>query len=211
MEKSYAPEEMDSLRLQVLQEQYGKLKDLPAGYEGQALIALSHYPELREVKIAFRFNENGTPLTARPTVWSTLFRSAKKRTYLITIAKDTDPRWAAILLHRLPYNAQIGVLGHEIAHVADFSKRSFWGMLSVLVGNLSELFMDKMEYNTDLITIRHGLGYQLLAWSTYVREVLQIEEGNIDPVTQEMAESERYMNPATIQRYMKQEEMYQGE
>lgn len=208
-EKSYTQGEIDSTLYQELLESYGNNKTLLKGYESQVLIALSHYPELKDTRIKFRFIKYGTPLTARPTVLSTIFRSAKKRTYLITIAKDTDPRWSPILLHHLPYNAQIGVLGHEIAHVADFSRHSFWGMLQVLFGNLSKSFMDGLEYNTDLITIQHGLGYQLLAWSTYVRQVLQFET-EAAPVTKEINSKERYMSPATIRRYMEEEEIYLG-
>ena len=206
--KSYVPEDLAGDQYQALVAQFGNNKTLLEGYEGQILIALSHYPQLKDVRIKFRFVENGIPLTARPTFWSTVFRSAKKRTYLITIAKDTDPRWAPILFHNLPYNAQIGVIGHEIAHVAEFSERSFWGMLQVLIGNLSKKFMDRLEYNTDLITIRHGLGFQLLAWSTYVREVLQIADDYGDSMPNEVAQSERYMSPATIRRYMAEEDIY---
>lgn len=210
IDKFYDPQALDGNRYHELLEMFGNNKSLLKGYESQVLIALSHYPELKDTRIKFRFINKGTPLTARPTVLSTIFRSAKKRTYLITVAKDTDPRWSPILLHHLPYNAQIGVFGHEIAHVADFSRRSFWGMLQVLFGNLSKSFMDGLEYNADLITIQHGLGHQLLAWSTYVRQVLQFQT-EAAPVTKEINSEERYMSPGTIRRYMEEEEIYLGE
>ena len=40
-------------RLQQLLDEYGQSKFLPAGFELQALFALSHYPELKTVNIRF--------------------------------------------------------------------------------------------------------------------------------------------------------------
>jgi hypothetical protein len=54
--------------------------------------------------------------------------------------------------------------------------------------------------------IEHGLGYQLLAWSVQVREKLQVKEWkNVSA----KSSSERYMNPETIEKYIKESKKYQ--
>jgi len=60
--------------------------------------------------------------------------------------------------------------------------------------------MDKFEYNTDKITIEHGLGFQLLSWSKEVRQKLDLKQwgGSNRP----NGRRERYMNPETIINHM---------
>ena len=94
-------------------------------------------------------------------------------------------------------------MGHELSHVVDFNTKTFGGILKVVLGNLSDSFLDRFEFNTDKICIEHELGYQLLAWSKNVRDSLKIEkwEGaqNLKNQTQKR---ERYMSPKTIEKYI---------
>ncbi len=181
---------------------------LPEGFEVAAKEALSYYPELKRLKIHFVFTKSGPPLQARPTVWSTLTRSAKARTYQIRIATKAGPMLEPILLKNLPYQAQVGVLGHELAHIADFSKRSFWGMLEVLFGNLSPRYLDRMEYCTDNRAIEQGMGLQLLAWSNHVHQAFKLyfeKQGKqSSSFLRRLLERERYMRPETIERRMQE-------
>lgn len=152
-------------------------------------------------------------MQARPTVWSTLTRSAPNRTYLINIATKSHAMFEPILLENMEFNAQVGVLGHELAHISDFSKRSFWGMLGILLGNLSPQYLDKMEYATDDRTVVRGLGHQLLAWSTHVSTASETyfkeNPGLVSKALQNVMENERYMTPTTIQKRMSELEIYQ--
>ena len=43
--------------------EFGNNKELPPGYELQALLALSHYPELKDIKIRFIVDDVGIPLS----------------------------------------------------------------------------------------------------------------------------------------------------
>lgn len=205
---------LDSLSIQELRDLYGHNKVLPSGYEKPALIALSYYPRLSDIRIEFRYTTKGPPLQARPTIWSTLTRSASKRTYLIKIAVKSNPIFEPILLENLPFDAQVGVLGHELAHIQEFSNKSFWGMLGVLFGNLSSKYMDRMEYATDDLVIRQGLGYQLLAWSIHctraVEDYLQSQKGEIPGFLKGALQNERYMKPATIKKRMSELEIYRS-
>lgn len=184
---------VQSTYIDSLQQLYGHKKILPKGYEHQALLALAHYPELREVPIEFRLVQAQSPFVSRPTVVSTLFRSAKKRHYLVLISTRSKGWLGDILIDDLPFEAQVGVLGHELAHTVDFVNRSFFNMLWVPIGNLSASYLNKFEYATDQRAIEHGLGCNLLQWSLFV-------SGKIPPAYQ--AGPERYMRPTTINKVL---------
>ena len=99
----------------------------------------------------------------------------------------------------MDFNAQIGVLGHELSHVYDFSHQSLWSLIGSAIGHLSSSYIDRFEYRTDSICIAHGLGYQLLAWSSFIRRTLHTENyDGSDNIDMPVMNRERYMNPATI-------------
>jgi hypothetical protein len=99
----------------------------------------------------------------------------------------------------MDFNAQVGVLGHELSHVYDFSHQSLWSLLGSGIGHLSTSYIDRFEYRTDSICIAHGLGYQLLAWSRFIRLTLHTENyDGSDNIDMPVMNRERYMNPSTI-------------
>lgn len=205
--QSFNPEMIGDLELANLNEQYGKHKILPLGFEKQALIALSFFPELANISIEFKVTETMTPLASRPTLWSA-FKKPRNRHYLITISSKSSGIMDSILLGNLNYNAQIGVLAHELSHVSDYNTKNFWQFLRLGFGLLSSSYMDKFEFNTDQICIDHGAGYQLLAWSENTRKY----------ITKEIIEqyfgkkaltNERYMTPSTILKKIHENPIYQ--
>jgi hypothetical protein len=150
-----------------LRNTYGKNKNIPEEYELQCLIALSYFPELKDVPIEFRFKDIHTTMSARPKFRS-VFKSSSQREYLITI--NNKPREEkGVLLDELSFNAQIGIMAHELAHLVDYSKKSSARLL--LCGTYyitSEYFHQNLERKTDLIVIERGLGLQLFDFSDYV-------------------------------------------
>ncbi len=91
----------------------------------------------------------------------------------------------------------MGVLGHEISHIADFNQRRGLYFVKLLFMQFTKKAMDIFENNTDRRTIEQGLGYQLLAWSTEVRHNLKIKEWG-GAGKNGIQERERYMSPKTI-------------
>lgn len=69
--------------------EFGRNKQLPVNFELQTLIALSHYPELKDIRIRFIIDNVGIPLSSRPH-WVSLLRSARNRTYLVIMDSDTE-------------------------------------------------------------------------------------------------------------------------
>lgn len=208
--KSFLQESFDSCYFANLQKEYGKGKKLPIGFEKQALLALSYYPELKDTKIDFRTRKKNSPLMVRPTVGSAIFRSAKKRRYIVFISSHSSHA-DSILMKNLPLDAQIGVLGHELAHIAFFNKKGRWGMMKVALGNFSRSYLDRIEFETDRSAIEHGLGWQLLSWSEYVRIKLRLERWRgADEYIHGKASRPRarYMNPETIRTVIAESPVY---
>ena len=187
-------------------------KEIPNKIKVQTLIALSFYPELNDVKIIFRFRKRTTPLTSRPQLLST-FKRKINRTYVITISTNTNENLTPILFLNLPFNAQIGVLGHELGHIVEYKNKSTFHLMGIPINMLNAKYTNRLEFNTDLICINHGLGYQLYEWSRYVRGVLKItklQDASIEYSNKETLDKQRYMNPETIKKYITLNFIYQN-
>ena len=171
-------------------------------YEKQVLIALSYFPELKDIYIEFRIQPAFTPLETS-FYWTGILHSGRQRHYIITISDSTIKELSPILFRNLDFNSQVGVLGHELSHVADFSSAGFWDLLEIGFNNLSSDKLDHFEFSTDSICIAHGLGYQLFSWSCFVRWALHTSnwEG-ADHIREPFMKRERYMNPATVVKQM---------
>lgn len=162
------------------------------------LLALQFYPELANVKIEFVSKNTLSPLSARPSFIS-VFKRPEKRKYKIIISNRSIDKLEPILFSNLTFNSQIGVIGHELAHVCDFNRMKGKDFLLLALKHISKGRMDLFEFNTDKLCIEHGLGHQLLSWSEEVRIKLNIQKwgGANNP----SGIKERYMNPDTIIKY----------
>jgi len=186
-----------------LLEEFGNNKKLPQGFELQALLALSHYPELRDTKINFIVADVSIPLSSRPH-WSSMLRSAKNRTYQVIIDSELNGSREALLLKNQPFNAQVGIIGHELAHTVYYLDRSFFG----IVGNALCQFTDcriRFERATDRRLIDYGLGWQRFDHATFVRT--QIPRDRASAFTAEGGGG-AYMSPAEIKRIMEDHAVY---
>ena len=155
-------------------------KEIPEEFSLQILYALAHYPELQDVKISFIVKKAFTPLSALPSL-SSMMIPLNRRTYRIIISSESVPEMERILLKNLPINAQIGVLGHEIAHVLDYHNKSFTDLLAVALNySINPVYHAWFEKSTDLRTIDHGLGWELYAYSKYVRTLFGREKREVN-------------------------------
>ncbi|MDR1717009.1 MAG: hypothetical protein LBS20_14330 [Prevotella sp.] len=128
----------------------------------QSLIALSFYPELKDVEIHFKYSNEATTMACRPNFSSLL---VGKRVYTIFI--NNNHNFDGILLADVPFNAQIGVIGHEIAHIIDYEERNTLGIIQIGLNYLNNEDKRDYESSVDRITIQRGLGWQLYDWAQY--------------------------------------------
>lgn len=173
---------------------YGQNKELPRGFELQALLALSHYPALRDVHIRFIVDDVDIPLSSRPH-WASMLRSAKKRTYLVVIDSQRDGGREALILANQPFNAQVGILGHELAHTVYYLDRSFFGIIGDALCQISDCRID-FERNTDRRLVDYGLGWQRFDHAMFVRG--RLNEGNPESAMNVEGGGGAYMSPAEL-------------
>jgi len=140
---------------------YGHNKKFVDEFIEPALIALSYYPELKDVHIEFKYSGEATTMAARPDPFS-LF---SERKYLVLI--NNKKNFEGILLEEVPFNAQIGIIGHELAHIADYDNHNVWGIAGIYLRYLDNKRRVLFEKETDKATIERGLGWQLYDWTTY--------------------------------------------
>lgn len=180
---------------------FAKNKEIPKQFEKPILTALSYFPELKDVHIVFRIKKAYTPLTTKPNV-AGVFKRKNHRTYIITISDKTIDTLTPLLYKNLSFDEQVGIMGHELSHVVDFNSKNFFQTVANGVSHISKKFLDKMEFNTDLICIQHGLGKYLEAYSMHVRNSMHVHNWRgVDYVNEENETHERYMNPDTIEKY----------
>ncbi len=147
----------------------GPNKGLPEGFEMAALIAFAAYPELKDVNIDMELTQSGAPMESNFDI-GTLFGPKKNRVYKILLNDATNTQFDEILLRSLPFDAQVGILAHELGHVAYYDELSTlqiakWGLMYLV----SSEFRAKHERSTDLMPVYHGLGSQIYQYAYYVR------------------------------------------
>lgn len=177
-------------------------KDLSVSMERSFAYALTHFPELKNVHIKIRVIHMHSIAKTNPSFIS-MFLPKKNRTYIISISDKTAQALSSALIQNLPYNAQVGIFGHELSHVVEFSESSTLKSLGIGIRHLLPTYLDKFEYNTDIIAIKHGLGIELESWSSFIRNTYHTKywRGS-ENYGIKNTHFERYMNPDTIEKYM---------
>lgn len=156
-----------SARINELRSSFGKnKKNIPAQLELPVLIALSYYPELADSEIKFKECKIKTTMNARPSFGSILFRSKKNYRFIVRINSKIED--SVIQVNSIPFNAKIGVFGHEFFHFVDYKRKDSFHLTKRLFSYGNKTKKEAFEKEIDLGTIARGLGWQLYDWSNYV-------------------------------------------
>jgi len=163
-------------KLDSLKKQLDSNKRLIPKYELATLTALQHYPELRLTKIVLETKNLKTTMVARPRGLNVLKRKGKRK-YVIYI---NDTEQVKVPVDSASFNAQVGVIGHELAHIVDYETKSSLSILGNSIGYVSHNFRRKFETATDQRTIDHGLGWQAFDWSFFVYHYKNVPQDYLD-------------------------------
>jgi len=126
------------------------------GYAAEFSVAHSHYPELKDATFIVKVKDIRTVMAARPSFGS-CFKKKEKRIYYLFV--DTLFNGHKGLFYDLSRSARIGLIGHELSHIAVYNHKNFFGLMGY--GFVYLLCKRKIEHRTDEIAIRHGLFPQL--------------------------------------------------
>jgi hypothetical protein len=187
--------------LQTLKQEYGQRKEYPVGYEKIILYSLSYFPELKNIRVHFKVRKTGAPLSSSPS-WGGIFRSAKKRTYMVFIRDGGDSSMFSSIFARASMPGKIGIIGHELCHVSYFSGKSGLGLMGIGISHISKPYMDRFEFRTDSNCIAHGLGYYLKEWAGMFDKMFMDSDMKDPFKNSNTPTGERYMSAATIEKYI---------
>lgn len=156
------------LNLEKLKLKFSFNKLVPKEIQSNFYTAIGYYPELKKVNIKVRYGHIKTTMQCRPR-WDFLFHKKKNRSYVIYI-DNTTKHANGVLYNNLPLNAQIGVIGHELAHIIDYQTMNNMQIIRFGINYLKAPKKKEIENRTDLIAIHRGLGHQIKDFSKYVFE-----------------------------------------
>lgn len=183
----------------VLRKTFGNNKRMPACYERVILEALSHYPELVDVRIHFvSRRRHPVPYGTTPGIAS-VFQSPSHRMYTITLLEEAEPPEEQVLFKHLTYDMQLGVIGHELVHVLQFMYCDRIQLLKTLMLYPVPSFQKRIERSADIGAIEHGFGKELHEHAVYIRSV----PGYVE---QRKAILENYLSPEEILEHIERVE-----
>jgi hypothetical protein len=147
----------------------GENKGLPAGFEIAGAIAYSAFPQLKDAQIDMILTNEGAPMESTVAIGS-LFGSRRNRHYRILLNDARNSFFDPILLRSLPFDAQVGILAHELGHIAYYHELNIfefakWGLKYLM----DDEFRATHERATDLMPVYYGLGSQIYQYAYFVR------------------------------------------
>jgi hypothetical protein len=158
-----------SLPSSTIDDSYSELtipKSATPELEGAILSALIFFPELQHASITIKYKRIKTTMNARPTLGSALFRKPSRYRYIVRInSREMD---SIIQIKHIPFEALVGVFGHEFCHFVDYSQHKKSHLLKRAFDYGSKKRKAEFEKEIDRMAISRGLGCHLYKWSYYV-------------------------------------------
>jgi hypothetical protein len=177
-------------------EEFGNKKNIPAELRDVILQSLSFYPDLKNEKIDFVFNDNirKSVMQAQPK-YTTMYGRRKWRSYIIKISRFFKLKGEKIPIQELPEDVLVGWIGHELGHIMDYLKRNNWSMILFGIGYYtSKSFIISAERAADTYAINHDLGDYILATKDFILHKADMPERYIKRIKRLYLSPEEVMN-----------------
>lgn len=145
-------------------------KIIPEDILEEAKVALSYYPELKDVEIEFRYKENikKSFMQAQPK-FTNLFKGKKNRSYYVFISSRFLIEEEEFSMTDVPSEVLIGWLGHELGHIMDYRDKSAMGLVVFGMRYLtSSNYIKEAERAADTFAVSHGMGDYILATKNFI-------------------------------------------
>ena len=153
-------------------------KIIPEAILAETKIALSHYPELSDTPIEFRFKKKikKSFMQAQPK-FSGIFKKKKNRAYYVMISENFNIEGEEFSIKEVPSDVLIGWIGHELGHVMDYQERSGFNLIQFGIGYLtSKRFIKEAERAADTFAVSHGMGDYILATKDFILNHANLSE-----------------------------------
>ncbi|MEX0996827.1 MAG: hypothetical protein WDZ45_07250 [Flavobacteriaceae bacterium] len=145
-------------------------KVIPESILKEVTIALSHYPELADTPIEFKFKTNikRSFMQAQPKFMD-VFKNKKKRAYFVMMSESVTIEGEVFTVAEVPTDVLIGWIGHELGHIMDYRERSGFDMIVFGIRYLfSNGFIKEAERAADTYAVNHGMGNYILATKDFI-------------------------------------------
>lgn len=145
-------------------------KIIPESITDEVSVALSHYPELKDIPIEFRFKKKikKSFMQAQPK-FSGLFKNKKNRSYFVMISESFHIENEEFSISEVPSDVLIGWIGHELGHIMDYQERSGLNLIGFGISYLtSNKFIKEAERAADTFAVSHGMGDYILATKDFI-------------------------------------------
>lgn len=162
--------------------------------EDALLVVIGVYPNITRGQIIVRYKPIKTTMNIGPHI-SFLYLPKSRWKFVLTINTGNQNGFS---LETADPEIVIGFLAHELAHVLDYARRSRINLILLGVQYLlSRQYRRFLERDTDVLTIMHGFGSELL--QSY-ESVLSGEE-----VSQNYKKNKKefYLSPTEISKLVK--------
>lgn len=159
-------------------------KTIPASIEKPVRVALSHYPQLKDTPIRFRFTRklNKSIMAARPVIGS-LLKNRKDRSYEILINPSFKLECYEEAVRHIPDSVMTGWIGHELGHIMDYERRTFWGLLGFGISyGFSKKYVRRSERVADSFAIDQGMGLYLLSTKRFILDHSELPQTYKDKI-----------------------------
>ena len=149
---------------------YNDNKIIPVEILEEAKVALSFFPELKDVRIEFKYKDNidDSFMQAQPD-FSDALRRKSKRSYNIYISDRFLIKDDKVSLEDVPSDVLIGWLAHELGHVMDYRDRTAMGMVIFGLNYItSDKFLVEAERMADVYAVNNGMSEYILATKNFI-------------------------------------------
>lgn len=149
---------------------YQENKIIPQSILEEAKTALSYYPELKDVKIEFRYKEDikKSFMQAQPE-FNNLFKGKDDRSYNVLISSRFLIEEEEFSMAEVPSDVLIGWLGHELGHIMDYRDKSATGLIIFGLRYLtSNNYIKEAERAADTYAVNAGMSEYILATKDFI-------------------------------------------
>ena len=99
-----------------------------------------------------------------------LLKSKKNRRYNVFISTKSTDDLEPILFKYLSFDAQVGILAHELGHTFYYEKHSVWQIIKFAIQYLiNGNFRGTHEKTTDALVVYKGLGWPVYRYAHFIR------------------------------------------
>ncbi|MEG9328183.1 hypothetical protein V6B16_09600 [Salinimicrobium catena] len=149
---------------------YQENKIIPQSILKEAKTALSYYPELKDVKIEFRYKDDikKSFMQAQPE-FSNLFKGKDDRSYNVFISSRFLIEEEEFSMADVPSEVLIGWLGHELGHIMDYRDKSAAGLIIFGLRYVtSKSYIKEAERAADTYAVNAGMSDYILATKDFI-------------------------------------------